>query len=850
MSSILSPQSPPLRSAAGLLAFAKRRSLYYGVGACVVLLLTFLAAWSRLSRHILSTGYLPHFYCYLGNGSLVWSHVITDSLIGVSYLAISITLAYFVYRGRREIPFHWMILAFGLFIVACGFTHLMEVVTVWLPVYVLSAIVKGFTAAASMTTAIVLPFIVPQILVTVHKAKESERYLRSLESGLSERDAAQKELRRVNELLEARIDERTLELGKANETLRASENQYRLLFESNPMPMWVLDRATLKFLAVNEAAIWHYGYSRDEFLSMTIVDIRPEVDVPKLSDPVSKRVAGLSGAELWSHRKRDGTVIHVEITSHPISMGGRDAELILSHDVTEQRKNQESLRQSEERFATAFHSSPLAITISTETEGRYVDANDAFVRMMGYQREEIIGRTAHELGIWADAEDRGQMVRQMDQTEPTEVVETRFRTKSGEERRVQISVERIVLDGEPCVLANTLDVTEARRMEEQFRQAQKMEAVGRLAGGVAHDFNNLLSVIMGYSELALDTTPAGTAVRKHLDQIVQAGERAASLTGQLLAFSRQQVLEPKVLNLNGVVHNVNKMLLRLIGEDITLSLKPGEPLGSVRVDLGQIEQVLMNLAVNARDAMPEGGKIAIETANVELDEAYAKQHQSVRPGSYVMLSFSDTGCGMDAKTKSRIFEPFFTTKGPGKGTGLGLSTVYGIVKQSGGYIWAYSEPKRGTTFKIYLPRVDSPAETLIAERPDSAFDRGAEAVLLVEDDDSLRALTAELLRGGGYSVLEAAAGNAAIEIAKRHGNSIDLVLTDVIMPGMSGGDLIVHLRHLQPKVAVLFMSGYASDLISRAGVPESDRSVLHKPFTRRSLLTKVRSVLDEAATKS
>ena len=843
------PQSPHLRTAPGLRGPARRQLLYYGIGACLVLL-TFLAAWSRLRQHILSTGYLPHLYCYLGSGSLVWSHVTADSLIGVSYLAISITLAYFVYRGRREIPFHWMFLAFGLFIVACGFTHLMEVVTVWLPVYVLSAIVKGFTAVASLTTAIILPFIVPKILLTVHKAKESEQYLRSLESGLSERDAAQNELKRLNELLEDRVRERTRELDKANETLKASEHQYRLLFDSNPVPMWAFDCATRRFLAVNEAAIRQYGYSRNEFLSMTMADITADDDVPNPLGSVSKRAAGLSEAGLWRHRKRDGTVIQVEITGHPISLGGRDAELVLSHDVTERRKNQESLRQSEERFATAFHSSPLAITISTEKEGRYVDANDAFVRMIGYQREEIVGRTVHELRIWADPDDRGQMVHRMDQPGPTEAVETRFRTKSGEERRVQISTERIVVDGEPCVLANTLDVTEARRLEEQFRQAQKMEAVGRLAGGVAHDFNNLLSVIMGCSELAQDTAPAGSAVRKQLDQIKKAAERAASLTRQLLAFSRQQVLEPKVLNLNGVVHNVSKMLLRLIGEDITLSLKPGEPLGSVKADLGQIEQVLMNLAVNARDAMPEGGKIAIETANVELDETYAKQHPSLRPGSYVMLSFSDTGCGMDAKTKLRLFEPFFTTKVAGKGTGLGLSTVYGIVKQSGGYIWAYSELSRGATFKIYLPRIDSPAETLTSERPDLAFDRGAEVVLLVEDDDSLRALTAELLRGAGYTVLEAADGSAAVEIANGHLNSIGLVLTDVIMPGMSGGELVVHLRHLQPKLAVLFMSGYASDLISRAGVPESDRSVLHKPFTRRSLLTKVRSVLDEATAKS
>src|SRR5208337_4235892 len=395
---------------------------------------------------------------------------------------------------------------------------------------------------------------------------------------------------------------------------------------------------------------------------------------------------------------------------------------------------------------------------STEKEARYVDANDAFVRMIGYQREEIVGRTAQELRIWVDPEDRSQMVHQLDQTKPTETVETRFRTKSGEERRVQISTERIVLDGEPCVLANTLDVTDARRLEEQFRQAQKMEAVGRLAGGVAHDFNNLLSVIMGYSELAQDTTPAGTVVCKYLEQIKQSGERAAALTRQLLAFSRQQVLEPRILNLNGVVHNVSKMLLRLIGEDITLGLKPGEPLGSVKADLGQIEQVLMNLAVNARDAMPEGGKIAIETANVELDETYAKQHPSLRPGSYVMLSFSDTGCGMDAKTRSRLFEPFFTTKGPGKGTGLGLSTVYGIVKQSSGFIWTYSELGEGTTFKIYFPRVEGKAYKFADRNKREVGLRGVETILLVEDDSLVRAFAARALRGQGYSVLEASNG--------------------------------------------------------------------------------------------
>jgi two-component system cell cycle sensor histidine kinase/response regulator CckA len=848
MSSVPSTGSPSSRFGASLEP-KQQRILYFAIGCCG-LLLTFAATGSKLTARVVSSGYLPHSYCYLGNPRLVWSHVISDSIIALSYFVISITLAHIVYRFWRDIPFQRMFLAFGLFIIACGFTHFMEVVTVWDPVYFLSAFLKGFTALASITTAIALPFLVPEILLMVRKAKESEQYLRFLESGLSEKEAAQGELRKINELLEARVQDRTLELAKTNEELRTSEKQYRLLFESSPMPMWVFDRSTLKFLAVNEAATRLYGYSCEEFLAMSIAGIRPKEDIPKLMDSMSKRGSGLSEAEVWRHQKKDKTVIEVEITSHAISVGGREAELILSHDVTEQRKSEETLRQSEDKFAKAFRSSPLPITISTEAEGRYIDVNDAFVKVMGYERQEVLGRTACELGIWVEPQDRCKLLEILEPHGRAQALATRFRTKSGEERRVQISAERIVLDGIPCMLANTLDVTESQRLEEQFRQAQKMEAVGRLAGGVAHDFNNLLSVIVGYSELAQDLIAPGANVRKHLDHIKQAADRAAALTRQLLAFSRQQVMEPRVLSLNTVVHNISKMLLRVIGEDITLSLKPGEPLGSVKADLGQIEQVLMNLVVNARDAMPDGGKIIIETSDIDLDATYAKQHLPVPSGSYVMLSLSDTGCGMDAKTMSKIFEPFFTTKGPGKGTGLGLSTVYGIVKQSGGYIWAYSELGQGTTFKIYLPRVDSPAEVLAVQKSDLVFDRGTETILVVEDDNALRAVTSDLLRGAGYSVLEADDGNAAIEVAEQHRDSIHLVLTDVVMPGMNGTDLIAHLRRLQPKLAILFMSGYASDLIARAGVQEPERFVLHKPFTRTALLKKVRATLDDHSVTS
>lgn len=821
----------------------KKQLMVIGIALCSGILFLFTAASPNLREHLFSSRYLPHIYCYLGTPTLVWSHVIADSIIAFSYLAISFTLATIAYRFWRELPFQRMFVAFCLFIIACGLTHFMEVVTVWDPVYVLSAVVKGFTAAASMATAITLPFVVPAILVTVRKSRDSEQYLRYLESGLSEKEAAEGELKRINELLEKRVRDRTAELAKANEELRASEKQYRLLFEGSPMPMWIFDRSTLKFLEVNEAATRLYGYTREEFLAMTIAHIRPEEDIPKLRESISKKIDGLSEAELWRHQKKDKTTIEVEITSHAINVGSREAELILSHDVTERKRSEESLRQSEEKFAKAFRSSPLPMTISTETEGRYIDVNDSFVNVMGYQRAEVLGRTARELGIWLNQNDRVKLLELLNESGRAQGLATHFRTKAGEELRVEISAERIVLDGTPCLLANTLDVTESQRLEEQFRQAQKMEAVGRLAGGVAHDFNNLLCVIAGCCDLAQDLTTTGVSVHKHLDQIKQAADRAAALTRQLLAFSRQQVMEARILNLNTVVHNVSKMLLRVIGEDITLSLKPEEPLGSVKADLGQLEQVLMNLVVNARDAMPDGGKIIIETANIDVDITYSKQRPPVRPGAYVMLSLTDTGCGMDAKTISQIFEPFFTTKEAGKGTGLGLSTVYGIVKQSGGYIWAYSEPRQGTTFKVYLPRVDGPAEALIAQKAERVFDRGTETILLVEDDNALRAVTSDLLRSVGYFVLEANDGDSAIEIAKQHGNSIDLVLTDMVMPGMSGSDLIVHLRRLEPKLATLFMSGYAGDLVGRASVVGPDTMVLHKPFTRKALLTKVREAL-------
>ena len=386
------------------------------------------------------------------------------------------------------------------------------------------------------------------------------------------------------------------------------------------------------------------------------------------------------------------------------------------------------------------------------------------------------------------------------------------------------------------------DVTDRLVLEEQFRQAQKMEAVGQLAGGVAHDFNNLLTLINGYSDIVLAALPPGDPNREPIAAVHQAGQRSAGLTRQLLAFSRKQVLAPKVLDLNGVVADTASLLRRVIGEDVRLSTAPGQGLWPVKADRGQVEQVLLNLAVNARDAMPTGGRLTIETRNAELDEGYAAAHADARPGDYVLVAVSDTGTGMSDEVKARIFEPFFTTKEAGKGTGRGLATVYGIVKQSGGHVGVYSEVGRGTTFKVYLPRAAPESGAAKAPSQFRRPPRGTETVLVVEDEDAVRALTRHVLQHSGYTVVEAEDAAAAVRAAAGHG--IDLLVTDVVMPGLGGRELAERLRASRPGLKVLFLSGYTDDAVVRHGVLHEAVNFLQKPFSPTALAHKVREALD------
>ena len=519
-------------------------------------------------------------------------------------------------------------------------------------------------------------------------------------------------------------------------------------------------------------------------------------------------------------------------------------------NVTQRKLAEKILRKSEERFSKAFRSNPLALAISTEEEGRYLDVNDAFLDLLGYRREQVLGRTATELRFWIEPLDRMEMLRELQNGGHVAKHETRYTNTKGEILETEVSADLIEVDGQSCVLTTSRDVTDVRRLETQLRQTQKMEAVGRLAAGIAHDFNNILGVILGYSDLSLGLIAPENPVHRYLSETKKAAKRAAGLTQQLLAFSRQQVVFPKVLDLNDVVQNVTGMFLRLVGEDIEIEFRPGTELGSVKVDPGKVEQILMNLVVNARDAMPTGGRILIETEQEDLGEDYVSQHLGSQSGRQVVLKISDTGCGMDEITKSKIFEPFFTTKGVGRGTGLGLSTVYGIVKQSGGYIQVYSELGKGTTFRIYFPIAGEKAEEFVTSQQRAPIARGSGTILVVEDDKNLREITVKLLEDGGYKVVDARDAEDALRIIAVSQPEIDLLLTDVIMPAISGPELVKRAGEGRPNLRALFMSGYTGDLVSRYGAAIQESSFLEKPFTKRSLLLKVGAILQSDSSKA
>jgi two-component system cell cycle sensor histidine kinase/response regulator CckA len=628
----------------------------------------------------------------------------------------------------------------------------------------------------------------------------------------------------------------------------ATIRQLTVAVEQSPAAVLITDvRGTIEY--VNPRFTRMTGYSAAEALGQNPRILQSGLTPASVYEELwsTIRAGGEWRGEIQNRRK-NGELFWNAISISPI----RDASgtitnfVAVQEDVTERRGSLEALRRSEEGYRDVVERSPLGI-YRVAPDGRFIMVNDSLVRLLGYtSAAELLVRNL-ERDVYEDPTDRSTVLERV-RDDTYRNVEVIWKRRDGSP--ITVRVNGHVLrgpDGEvECYESFVEDVTERINLEHQFRQAQKMEAVGRLAGGIAHDFNNLLTAIMGYAEMLYDDLSADDPRRADAHEIRVAADRAATLTRQLLAFSRQQVLEPRVLDLNDVVAGMDKLLRRLIGEDIELRTLLSADLWKVRVDPGQVEQVVVNLAVNSRDAMLTGGRLTIETANLELDETYTAAHQVVEPGRYVMFAVSDTGAGMSEDVKAHMFEPFFTTKEKGKGTGLGLATVYGIVKQSGGYVWAYSEVGKGTTFKVYLPRVEgSPAEPSTVVTDGAGVPGGTETILLVEDEELVRKLAREVLTRQGYRVLEAGRGDDALAVLVRETpGSVHLLLSDLVLPGMGGQDLHERVMGVRPEIKVLFMSGYTDRALQAQQVFPPGTAFLQKPFTPVALSRKVREVLD------
>ncbi len=530
----------------------------------------------------------------------------------------------------------------------------------------------------------------------------------------------------------------------------------------------------------------------------------------------------------------------------------------LEAEVMERTKAVEALRESKEKFSRAFHTSPYVLAITRAEDGKLIEINDAFTLIMGFTREESFGNSTIGLNLWADPEDRETVISDLMAGRRVVSREFLFKRKDGGIITGLLSAQMIPINNQTCILFSINDITERKQaeaektqLEKQFYQAQKLESIGRLAGGVAHDLNNLLTPILGYSEMLLLNVDENDADEEPLREIVNASKRARDLVRQLLAFSRKQALQYKNFDMNRLLCDFEKLLRRTIREDVAIHMNLAESLPLIKGDVGQLEQVVMNLVVNAQDAMPDGGQLTLETARVELDESYSAEHKGAAPGPYVMLIISDTGSGMDSDTREHLFEPFFTTKEKDRGTGLGLATVYGIVKQHGGNIWVYSEPGFGTVFKIYLPvSTDSPNSHESASKAPSKSDlNGSETILLVEDDHQVRKLTLAVLKQQGYRVLAAENGKEGLAMLDQHNGPVHLLLTDVIMPEMNGKRLFERISQTYSDVRVLYMSGYTDNVIAHHGVIDPGVHFIQKPFNVKDLAAKVREVLDQEGEK-
>ena len=633
--------------------------------------------------------------------------------------------------------------------------------------------------------------------------------------------------------------------GKSNSDYARDQNtnqQNLLSFLSVQEGYFFVFSLSGSFIFASPVSAALLGYSKQNIETIDLFHLYPSNQKSFLEEILSS----LSGSKPLSFElplvHKSGRYISARSKFVKGIWNGKEALLCSAVDTTVQKRLEIELSM----LSHALRNVSESLSVF-DLSGNIIFVNDSFIKTYGYPKEELIGQSINKFHPSQNPRQIFKPIIEKTLKGSWEGEITAVR-KNGEKFSIYIRTSPVLGDdGAPIVIVGVArDITEKKLLEDQLRQSQKMEAIGQLAGGIAHDFNNLLTVIEGYTELLFSNISETDASYSFVRQIKKAADRATSLTSQLLAFSRRQILQPKTIDVNTLVSEMSVMLKRLIGEDIELTTMLSPDIGSIKADRGQMEQVLMNLAVNARDAMPDGGLLTIETKAVSLEAALYERHQSgIRKGNYVMLAISDNGIGMDNETKERVFEPFFTTKEKSKGTGLGLATVYGIIKQSGGHLWVYSEPGKGTTFKIYLPMVKSKKKKV--DKPEAAVEdlQGSETILVVEDEFMVRELVCDTLRASGYTILEAANGKQAIEVFSSNKDKIDLVLTDVIMPEMSGRKMIEALYEAYPTVTALYMSGYTDDAIIKHGVLEPGMAYIQKPFSPKALIQKVKEVLDE-----
>jgi len=695
----------------------------------------------------------------------------------------------------------------------------------------------------SLTKRIVLPPANPASgSEAIIRTDEVDLLVAGFNDMISQIQKRDQQLLEHREHLEREVVRRTAELGE-------SEERFRRIVETAQEGIWVID-GEMVTTYVNRRLAEMLGYKAEELIGHPLLKFMDEAARVEKLQHIQRRRQGVREQYEFCFRRKDGSELWTLISASPLvdEKGEFVASMALITDITQRRLAEQALRRSEAELRSLIRNAPYGIYRVT-ADGKLIDVNPALVEALGYDSEaELL--TMNLASVYERPAERSVIVERMLRDRFVRDVEVCWKRKDGTPITVMLNGHYDQDDGEDCVIEGFVDdITEERLLAKQLQQAQKMEAIGRLAGGVAHDFNNLLMVINSYAEM-LDEKLEDDPLQEMAHQILKAGERAASLTRELLAFSRQQVLMPSVLDLNKLVMDSRSWLSRLVGKDIELCIVADGELGRVKADASQLQQVIMNLAVNARDAMPSGGKLTIETANAELDENSSRTRGAlIKSGSYVMLVMSDTGIGMDKEVQSRIFEPFFTTKELGKGTGLGLSIVYGVVKQSGGHIWAYSEPGRGTTFKIYLPRTDEAGEATFFDDQVRETRRGSETILLVEDEDGVRRALGDFLRSNGYSVLSACSPNLAIQLVEQHQRPIDLLITDVLMPGMNGWELARKLESVRPGLKVLYMSGYTERGVITAGTLDSAHRFLQKPFSMNVLGQQLKALLEEDGTR-